>query len=63
MEENTKFVRFDIWCKQCKHFNVKEVLDPCDECLACPARESTEKPLNFEANGKLKNTFKKLNNK
>lgn len=48
MEENTKFVRFDIWCKQCEHCDTKEELEPCNECLSYPARENTTKPLYFK---------------
>lgn len=47
-ETNMVEVRFDIFCKKCKHGPLNEVKDPCNECLEYGMREGTEKPLCFE---------------
>ena len=41
-------VRFDVYCRNCQHKDVPEEKDPCDMCLAVPAREETKKPLCYE---------------
>lgn len=50
-----KMVRFDKWCKTCKHqaINVDNVdisksTEPCNTCLEIGAREGTEKPEYWE---------------
>lgn len=43
-DSELKEVRFDIYCPQCKHFNLEEKMDPCNECLEEFMREGTEKP-------------------
>ena len=42
------FVDFHKYCPKCKHVNVNEVHDPCNECLEHPANENSEKPVKFE---------------
>lgn len=51
---NTLLVRFDIFCRKCKHRRNPEEKDPCDSCLAVPAREGSRKPINFEEKEKMK---------
>ena len=46
--QNYKEVNFASYCPKCKHINVLETDDPCNECLACGARLNTKKPLNFK---------------
>ena len=48
--ENTKFVRFDEYCKKCVNKDVEESdpYKPCNDCLAEPARENSERPVNFK---------------
>jgi len=48
VELTTKEVRFDLWCKKCKHRRKKENEDPCWECLDEPMNENSHKPLYFE---------------
>lgn len=48
MNEQTKHVEFNRFCKICKHFKIPSIEDPCDECLNVPAREHSYKPVNFE---------------
>lgn len=43
-----KFCLFSAYCKHCSHFPDIESSPVCDECLACPAREETRKPLNYD---------------
>ena len=49
---NYKMVDFHMYCMRCKNKNTEEEKDPCDMCLAVPAREGTNKPLCFEEKGK-----------
>lgn len=48
MEENMKIVEFEVYCPKCKHKNVDDFEDPCNDCLNCPARQYSHKPINFE---------------
>lgn len=52
MNEGLKEVMYHNYCPKCKHEDVKNHEDPCDECLSEPARLYTEKPLKFEAKTK-----------
>ena len=57
---STKEVRFDVYCKQCKHYDLGEEKTPCWECLDQGWNENSHKPLYFEeaeanTNGKGKN--------
>ena len=48
MEFIQKEVYFDQYCKTCKHFDKKEVDDPCDECLKNPVNTYSHKPTEWE---------------
>ena len=48
MEESYKEVYFDQYCKNCKHEKVKEIDDPCDECLNDPVNLYSHKPVMYE---------------
>lgn len=48
MTTNTKFVRFDIWCKHCVYKNTSETDDPCNDCLIYGANENSTKPVCFK---------------
>ena len=52
MEHQMKFVEFDIYCPRCKHQNLAETQDPCNECLGTSAREDTHIPEYWEAENK-----------
>lgn len=41
-------VRFDLYCKNCKHYNLSEEDDPCFECLENPVASYSKKPMYFE---------------
>ena len=41
-------VRFDIWCAKCKHKDVPEEKDPCNECLDEGYNIESERPVRYE---------------
>ena len=47
MEYPMKEVYFDEYCPKCKHLEVPECDDPCNECLTCPVNEYSHKPIKF----------------
>ena len=47
-ETKTKIVRYELYCKKCKHRNRSAVEDPCNECLTVPVNYGSIKPINFE---------------
>ena len=48
MEYPKKFVKFEKYCETCKHKNVVEYEDPCNECLDNPVNDYTDKPIKYE---------------
>ena len=48
MEYEYKEVYFDQYCKTCKHADLDDVKDPCNECLGEPANMYSHKPVNYE---------------
>ena len=48
MEESYKEVYFDQYCKNCKHEKLKEIDDPCYECLNNPVNLYSHKPVMYE---------------
>lgn len=44
----TKEVRFDIYCKTCKHWEKEESEDPCWDCLDQGWNEDSHKPIKWE---------------
>lgn len=54
MDEPYKEVYFDQYCKTCKHKDVSDVEDPCDECLSNPINLNSHKPVNWEEQPKRK---------
>ena len=50
MEDNQyQEVYFCQYCKTCKHNELEENKDPCDECLSEPINLYTHKPVKWEA--------------
>lgn len=45
MEDHTKEVRFDEYCKDCEHYELEETEDPCNECLNEPCNINSHKPV------------------
>ena len=43
-----KEVYFGNFCKKCKHFDVKDNEEPCEECLDNPINLHSHKPVKFE---------------
>lgn len=48
MFQRAKLVRFDEWCKKCKHAEKKESEDPCWDCLCNTVNYATRKPTKWE---------------
>ena len=48
MESHEKEVRFDLYCPKCEHKDLKETLDPCNDCLARGFNENSKKPVYFK---------------
>lgn len=47
MEIHNKIVDFNKYCPLCKHFDINEEKDPCNECLTEPTNIDSRKPINF----------------
>lgn len=48
MDEDYKEVYFHEHCKTCKHEELDEKFDPCNECLDEPVNYQTNKPVKWE---------------
>lgn len=46
--EDIEFVDFEKYCKTCKHRDLIESKDPCNECLDNPVNYNSEKPVKYE---------------
>ena len=58
MEVNTNIIEFDQYCGTCKHKDLDEKCDPCNECLDNPALVDTQIPLHYEKEEKQKKNDK-----
>lgn len=47
-EKITKEVLYSEYCVKCKHENLVETEDPCNECLTHGWNENSHKPIKFE---------------
>lgn len=50
--DNTKEVRFDEYCKKCKHWEKSEADDPCYDCLDQGWNTNSHKPIYFDEDDK-----------
>ena len=48
MEYGYKEVEFWKYCEKCKHYEVEDVKDPCNDCLDEPMNLHSTKPVYFE---------------
>lgn len=48
MERSYKEVYFDQYCETCKHKEVFEGEDPCEDCLSEPFNIDSHKPVRWE---------------
>lgn len=48
MNEEYKEVRFDLYCESCKYKDIKDIEDPCNECLDEPINLHSHKPTKYE---------------
>ena len=46
--EGFKEVLFDVYCSHCKHKDLEEKFDPCNECLEHGVNQWTHKPVHYE---------------
>ena len=49
MDDQYKEVYFGQYCKTCKHIELEENKEPCDECLSEPINLYTHRPVKWEA--------------
>lgn len=52
MEYEYKEVDFYEYCRNCKHAEVEDVKDPCNECLEIPCNLHSKKPINYKPDDK-----------
>lgn len=45
---DTKIVRFDLWCLKCKFFEKNGDEEPCTNCLDVPMNIDSTKPVYYE---------------
>lgn len=45
---NKHIVEFDKYCSTCKHKDLEEEKDPCNECLNEPFNEDSRRPVNYD---------------
>lgn len=43
-----KIVRYDRYCKTCKHWELDQSEEPCNECLENPTNTHSRKPVKYE---------------
>lgn len=48
MDDEFKEVYFHEYCKSCKHKELPDHEDPCNECLDNPVNVHSHKPVNYE---------------
>lgn len=46
--EDEKIVRYDRYCKNCKHKDLDQADEPCNECLSNPTNANSRKPVKYE---------------
>lgn len=45
----TKIVDYETYCQKCKHKDLNDTDDPCNECLTKSVRtDGSRKPINFK---------------
>lgn len=45
---DNKEVYYNMYCPICKHKDLPDSEDPCDECLMYPVNTHSHRPVNFE---------------
>lgn len=48
MDITEKIINFNEYCKTCKHCDVVEFEDPCNDCLDNPVNTNSKKPIHYE---------------
>lgn len=52
MDDEYKEVYFDRYCETCKHRELKDTDEPCNECLENPINLHSHKPVMWEEDEK-----------
>lgn len=52
MDHEEKIVDYYTWCQKCKHQNLDETKEPCNECLSYPTNLNSTKPIKFTSKEK-----------
>lgn len=55
MQERTKEVRFDIYCKSCEYWTTSASNDPCNDCLGQPSNGDSHVPVYYKKVGPVIN--------
>ena len=42
------FVEYENYCKTCKHRDLEEAADVCNDCLNYPVNEDSRKPVHYK---------------
>lgn len=53
MELDYFFVDFEKYCETCKHKDLDDAEEPCNECLECPVNLHSQKPVKWEESNDL----------
>lgn len=48
MDDQYKIVLFDQYCPTCKHKDLDENKEPCEECLSNPINLYSHRPIKWE---------------
>lgn len=59
MENIDIIVEFESHCKTCKHRDLEEKYDPCNECLDNPTNVNTNEPVYYEYDENKEKELKK----
>ena len=60
VQDDYLFVRFDKYCKTCKHEKLEENEPPCDECLEHPVNLHSHKPVCYEGTDEEERPFRSI---
>lgn len=47
-ESHEKLVNFHLYCPKCKHYEVAQDEEPCNECLHYPSNIDSHKPVKYK---------------
>lgn len=53
-EQAYKEVYYHVYCSKCKHEDVPDTDEPCNECLDNPLNWNSHRPVKYEEKGAVK---------